>query len=219
MRPAVIVLVLAAASIALSAYPRVDIAASAMFHCRGEEPWCHRRAQPWDWLYRWGPLPGVACGVAGVGLAVGGTLRHRPRLRTAGLFLATTILIGPGLLGNSIKPFWGRPRPRQIVQFGGQREYTPVWRPDPSRRGTSFPSGHVATAFSVGSTALLVPHPAARTAIIMGSLAYGGLMGLARMAQGAHFASDVAWSATFAWVAILLSARLTLKRLPGGSGR
>ncbi|MCU0611097.1 MAG: phosphatase PAP2 family protein [Candidatus Eisenbacteria bacterium] len=103
------------------------------------------------------------------------------------------------------------------MQFGGQRQYQPVWRPAPGRRGTSFPSGHVATAFSLGSPALLTAHPAARAAIIAGSLVYGCLMGMARMAQGAHFASDVAWSATFAWVAILLSARLTLERRPPSS--
>lgn len=200
---------LALASVGISAVPGLDLAVSSRFHCPGAEAWCHGRQQPWEWFYRWGPLPGVICGATGVVMGALGALRRDVRLRARGLFLAGVLLIGPGILGNTTKPLWGRPRPRQIVEFGGTRTYQPVWRPTPGARGSSFPSGHVTTAFSLGGPALLVAHPLLRASLIAASLGYGTAMAVARLAQGAHFLSDAAWSATFAWVGILLSAHTT----------
>ncbi|MBN1426705.1 phosphatase PAP2 family protein [Candidatus Fermentibacteria bacterium] len=212
MRPATIACVLAVVSIVVSVIPRIDITVAAYLACPGDTVWCHKADQPWEWLYRFGPLPPVACGVVGIGLALAGGVRRNRPVRTAGIFLAANLLLGPGILGNSTKFLWGRPRPRHIEQFGGTQQYRPVWAPRPGARGTSFPSGHVVTAFSLGGISVLAASPVARGALVLASLVYGTLMGIARMTQGAHFATDVTWSATLAWVAIAMAARAAFAR-------
>lgn len=214
MKPAVVACLLGGVSIVVSAFPRIDIMAAARLACPGQAVWCHKADQPWDWLYRFGPLPPVACGIAGLGLGAVGIARRSRRLRAAGFFLAANLVLGPGILGNSVKPLWGRPRPRHIEQFGGAQQYRPVWAPRPGARGTSFPSGHVVTAFSLGGLSLLASSLGVRWMLLAVSLAYGGLTGIARVAQGAHFVTDVAWSATLAWVAIALSHAVFLARAP-----
>lgn len=189
--------------------PALDVALSARFYSP-EDGWRFKHAPLWRAFYRWGPLPGVVSGVSGVGLLVAGGVRRNTHLLRVGLFLAGVLLVGPGVLGNSIKPLWGRPRPRQLVTFGGTRHYTPVWDIRPGRKGTSFPSGHVCTAFSLGAPCLLVAHPGTRALMVGATLVYGTLMAVARVAQGAHFPSDAAWSAALAWLAISLVGTLTL---------
>jgi lipid A 4'-phosphatase len=54
-------------------------------------------------------------------------------------------------------------------------------------------SGHAAVAFWVTAFAFLLPNPY-RLPFIIGGLALGVLMGLARIVEGAHFLSDVVFA-------------------------
>lgn len=107
-------------------------------------------------------------------------------------FLLISLIIGPGLIVESVlKSFSGRARPRDVTQFGGDEVFTPALRlADACERNCSFVSGHAALAFWTTALAFLLPAEYRATAFVAG-LALGLLMGLARMAEGAHFFSDV----------------------------
>src|SRR5271166_1122394 len=116
--------------------------------------------------------------------------------RKALLFVALSVALGPGLLANTLlKDHWGRARPTQIEAFGGSRHFTPAPLPAAEcPQNCSFVSGHAALGFSLVAFALLLPAGAARWRAITAALGFGGVVGLARVAQGGHFLSDVLWA-------------------------
>ncbi|HCX59124.1 MAG TPA: PAP2 family protein, partial [Candidatus Cloacimonas sp.] len=65
------------------------------------------------------------------------------RNRKLYLFLVLAMIIGPGIIVNSaLKENWGRPRPRDVEQFGGRYAYEAPLEIDLSSPGKSFPCGH-----------------------------------------------------------------------------
>lgn len=69
-------------------------------------------------------------------------------------------------------------------------------------KGKSFPSGHASAAFYLIFPFFLLRNTRplwARTFLFAG-LGYGLLMGICRMCQGAHFASDVIWAGGFVYL-------------------
>lgn len=66
-------------------------------------------------------------------------------------------------------------------------------------RGKSFPCGHSSMGYYFVVFYFLARrrHKRLALAALAGTAAYGTLIGVARMAAGAHFASDVLWSAVF----------------------
>jgi lipid A 4'-phosphatase len=132
--------------------------------------------------------------------------------RTA-LFLAVSLALGPGLVVNTIlKDHWGRARPHQIVAFGGDAHFSPaVLMADQCARNCSFPSGHAALGFWLAAVAMVVP-PRWRCLAMGCALAIGTLVGLMRIAQGAHFLSDVVAAALITIGINYLVGRLILGR-------
>src|SRR6266853_4876561 len=112
--------------------------------------------------------------------------------RKALIFLVASTALGPGLLVNTIlKEHWGRARPTQIEAFGGTRQFTPA--PLPAAECASncaFVSGHAALGFSLIAFAFLLPPGGLQRGAGAAALAIGGVIGLGRIAQGAHFLSD-----------------------------
>lgn len=83
----------------------------------------------------------------------------------------------------------------QIAAFGGTREFSPAPLPAAQcPRNCSFPSGHAALGFSLVAFALLLPPGPARRCGVAAAVGFGALVGLARIAQGAHFLSDVVYA-------------------------
>jgi lipid A 4'-phosphatase len=125
------------------------------------------------------------------------------------VYLLTTVAVGPGLLVETLlKPHWGRARPKDITIFGGHAAYAPPFViSDECARNCSFVSGHAAIAFWVTAYAFLLP-PRWREPALWGGIAFGFAVGLVRIMQGAHFASDVAVAGL-----IVVSVNLTLARL------
>lgn len=166
-------------------------------------------------MYALGTLPAfLVAGLGGLWWLLGARRRHWPGPKHAGLYLVMLFLIGPGLIVNvGFKQTWGRPRPCQVRQFGGDREFLPVGTRAPDRtHNSSFPSGHAAAAFYLMAPAFVVGRRRPRLAVglsLSGGL-YGLLMGLVRVAQGAHWASDVLWSAAIIYFLAVLLARLLL---------
>jgi membrane-associated PAP2 superfamily phosphatase len=176
----------------------IDLQISRLFYDSSAATWRFRFSQPWMALYQYGPLPGLFLGLAGVVVAVASYFRAElASWRRAGLFVALLLAIGPGLAVNGIlKPQWSRPRPAQVRDFGGQQPFVGVWGFGHSALSKSFPSGHASIGFYLMAPAFLL-YPRRQklaAAFLLLGLACGGLIGLARIAQGQHFLSDVVWA-------------------------
>jgi len=165
------------------------------------DAWQFRHHGAVKFLYDFGTVPALIAGLGGLGLWVASfrvtLLRETRRL---GLFLFLCLAIGPGLLVNTVfKENFGRPRPRQVIEFGGQQEFRSVGEKPFVGQGKSFPSGHVSMGFFWLAPCLYFwrRHRKLACSFAAAALLQGGLMGFGRLAQGAHWLSDVLWSAGF----------------------
>ena len=138
--------------------------------------------------------------------------------RLGATFLIVALLLGPGVAVNSaLKDHWGRARPSQVTEFGGAKQFTPALEPtDQCGRNCSFPAGHPSIGFYFLSFALLIPAAWPRRMVFGGGLLAGALLGLMRMAQGAHFLSDVVFSGLVVFGVSWLAHELIVRR--GGLG-
>lgn len=174
--------------------------------------WLGREDPLCNFLYNYGTLPALVTAIGGLTVFILSFFtRNLARWRRSGLFLALVMILAPGLLVNAIfKEHWGRPRPRNVLEFTGKYEFEQPLEYDERSPGNSFPSGHASMGFYFfalyfvirGRKKSLTPW------IFIFSLAFGTLMGTARMAQGGHFASDVLWSAGFVYLSSALLYRM-----------
>jgi lipid A 4'-phosphatase len=173
-----------------------------------EKGWFLKKANPWNFLYDYGSIPAFTLGILSV-LVIGiSFLSHRVlRYRKIAIFLVLVLVIGPGLVSNAIfKKNWGRPRPRQIVNFGGTENFLPVWVKGVSGKGKSFPSGHASIGYFMFSPFFFLRRINKKWAVLflLSGITYGTLMGTGRMIQGGHFASDVLWAGGFTYLTGLI---------------
>jgi membrane-associated PAP2 superfamily phosphatase len=123
----------------------------------------------------------------------------------AAVLMVVTLALGPGVVTNLIlKNHWGRPRPIDVVAFGGDQPFVPWWDP----RGTcpencSFVAGEPSGAFWTLAPAAMLP-PAWRAPAYGAALVFGAGVGLLRMAGGGHFFTDVVFSGIFTFLLIWL---------------
>jgi lipid A 4'-phosphatase len=202
------------------AYPDLDRVVSHAFYedtgrFVGHLPAVQFVRSIFSWLFS------VSCGLVVVGLLV--TLIKRGawlRLRFAQwMFLLLCFAIGPGLVANIIfKDHWGRARPMQVVEFGGDKSYTPPLTPsDQCARNCSFFSGEASAIFALFfAVALVVPQWS--TGLIFVGILAGLADGTVRVLQGAHFMSDVLFAGIF--MALSVAALFALLfRVPWPSGK
>lgn len=140
-------------------------------------------------------------------------------------YLAAVYVAGPALLVNGVlKAHWGRARPYQLGDFGGEALFTPFWKiTDQCQRNCSFVSGEVAgtTALAVLILVLAWQHRPAlsgpkRGAMAALAAALPVLVALQRMAVGRHFLSDCVLALLFtAFLAAVLYRPIVG---PGGAG-
>ena len=125
------------------------------------------------------------------------------------LFLMATMALGPGLLVNVVlKDHWGRPRPIDVTQFGGDQHFVPWWDPRGDCPGNcSFVSGDVSGAFWTIAPAALTP-PQWRVLAYGAALALGTAMAVFRVMAGGHFPSDVIFAGVFTFLIIWLAYAL-----------
>lgn len=113
-----------------------------------------------------------------------------------------TLIVGSGLIIHlTLKDHWGRPRPKQVIEFGGSQTFRPFYQPnffhqpEPSK---SFPSGHSSMGFYFFSIMLIGKRLGKRWLYYGGlyaALILGALLSYARVAQGGHFFTDVFFAA------------------------
>jgi membrane-associated phospholipid phosphatase len=188
----------------------------------------------WTWAV---PLAGLVL-LAGIGLS--GTnqrlflfLNHLLYLKPAALWLNVTLFGDAGMLMVLVLPFIGR-RPDLIwnallsavittLLVNGGKEFFLLDRPpnvlaaDQFHQignmfsATSFPSGHTAAAFTLAGVVALLPFS---NRARLGMLLFAMLIGLSRIAVGAHWPMDVAAGMVVGWVAALLGVHLA-RYIPG----
>jgi membrane-associated PAP2 superfamily phosphatase len=177
----------------------LDLAICRIFYDADGRSWPFLNAEPFRTLYYHGTTPAWILGLGGLALWLAGW-PFQPSIRRSGLFFALMLAIGPGLMVNVIlKPCWHRPRPNQVVHFGGDQDFLPVLRvgqPGSGEYLRSFPSGHASMGFYLMAPAFVLRRrkPMLAYAFLLLGLAAGLVMGLSRVAQGRHFLSDVVWS-------------------------
>jgi lipid A 4'-phosphatase len=166
--------------------------------------WEYQNENPWIFLYNYGVMPAwlltiSACCVFALSF-FSTTIRS---YRKKSLFIILLLIMGPGLVVNVIfKDHWGRPRPRDVDLFSGTQPFHSVWEQGTAGHGRSFPSGHASMGFFLFSPFFVLYRTSKKQAVsfLALGLGYGSLMGLCRMIQGGHFASDVIWSAGFVYL-------------------
>lgn len=115
------------------------------------------------------------------------------------LFLLSTLILGPGLLVNSLlKNTWGRPRPNMVESFGGDMPYVPVWLPSGwCDTNCSFVSGEASSGMWLVGLAFVVPKDW-RLPTLAFTVPLCLLLSVNRIAFGGHFLSDtlLSWGLT-----------------------
>jgi lipid A 4'-phosphatase len=125
------------------------------------------------------------------------------------VFLIATMALAPGLVANVLlKDHWGRPRPIDVTQFGGDQHFVAWWDPrGDCPANCAFVSGDVAGAFWTIAPAALAP-PQWRTLAYGGALALGAGMAAIRVMAGGHFPSDVVFAGVFTFLIIWITYAL-----------
>lgn len=155
-------------------------------------------------FYNKGNIPAFALAGLSILLVIKGrTQKEKKYWSKSGLFFLVFLLLGPGLIVHTVfKDNWGRPRPRDIIEFDGEHNYLKVWQKGAAGQGKSFPSGHAAIGyFMMAPFFVFYPRGRKRLALLFLILgfSYGSVMGACRVMEGAHFLSDVLWSTGFVY--------------------
>lgn len=158
-------------------------------------PWPNFDAPLWNFLYHYGPVLPLGIGILSL---IGIFFKKLKNYRRYFIFIVLTIIIGPGIIVQSFKNTWGRPRPGEIVEFGGPYQYHTVFNPNfkligNPDDGKSFPSGHSSIGFSLIVFYFIFKNKNKKIAYssLFFSIFFGCIMGTTRMIQGGHFVSDV----------------------------
>lgn len=194
----------------------IDLAIARLFYDHQEHRWPWFYSSLCTWFYHGGIYPGLVLVAIGMAWIVWSLIRRLPwRSVQGGVFLVALFGIGPGLIVNqTFKYSWGRPRPNQVVEFGGSHAFVPVGSPGTlHRHNSSFPSGHAAVAFYLMAPAFLVNdrHRRLARSLMLGGVAFGTCMGAVRVVQGGHFVSDVVWSGAIVYFTGMVLSRLLLR--------
>lgn len=206
-----IVAALALLALIPTIWTTVDLSAAGLFI----GPAAQSDAVNWWWvelinLY----IPAVfrtLVGLSLVGWFLGSFTRIGRRWRLQLAFVALAGALGPGLLVNSgFKDNWQRARPYQVEPFGGSQQFTrAAVVTDQCDNNCSFVSGHVACGFFLVSLMLVD----LKRRVAWGALgtSTGLLIGFARMADGAHWLSDVLWAGPITLVCSWLVWKLLIR--------
>lgn len=207
---------IAVVSVFFLVFPKVDLWTSGLFYVDGagfvaeQNAFLQKVRHLGPYLVKW-----VAIGAVGI-LLLKLVLPSRPAILPLRIptFLVTTLILGPGVLVNSIlKDNWGRPRPRSVEEFGGDMPHQLVWiQTDYCDSNCSFVSGEASAAIWLVGIALIVP-VAWRWAALAFTLPLCLILSVNRVAFGGHFLSDtlLSWGVT---LLLMLSVHWLLYKAP-----
>ncbi|WP_051206303.1 phosphatase PAP2 family protein [Oceanospirillum maris] len=163
------------------------------------------------WLFKVMPtvIVPLLLGLCGISL-----LKKCPRTcrknRLNYAFMLIFLLLGPGLIVHTgFKDNWDRARPRNVVEFGGNHQFTPpLVVSDQCDKNCSFTSGHAAMGFAFIALAWVLQ---SRLWLVIG-LGLGLFVGGVRVIQGGHFLSDIIFAGYICYGTAWLLGRWILKR-------
>lgn len=125
------------------------------------------------------------------------------RYRRPALLYLITFGLGTGLIISLLKDFWPRPRPVQVIDWGGKSPFKPFF--EPLFDGTphkSFPSGHAASGFVFFALfwgGILIRDKSLKILGLTLGITFGLLLSSMRILMGAHFFFDTIASAALMW--------------------
>ena len=208
------------AAVVFLALPQIDPAIVAWFHVEGEGfPLGRNRVlRHMSSALRAATIAGA---LALLGMVVWSMVPRPPRWlppRRSAAFLLAVLLVGPGVVVNAVfKDHWGRARPAQTQEFGGERTFSPpLVMSDQCSRNCSFVSGDASVGFSLAALGLVFVRR--RRSWILVGLAAGVGIGILRIALGRHYPSDVIFSGVFVLLIAALLHRLMIGRDPPEAG-
>lgn len=192
--------------------PFLDLSIARFFYTHSNDPVEHFMSSPvLNFLFELGPLPANLTAAFAAAILIGSYLfKHLQKWRKPCLVLVLTYAIGAGLIINGVlKEYWGRPRPKQVEEFGGTQSFRPYYKPNffhqpqPSK---SFTCGHCAMGFYFFSLWLVgkrLNNRRLEGLSLTLALGLGIALSLARIMQGGHFFSDTLFSALIMWYTAL----------------
>jgi membrane-associated PAP2 superfamily phosphatase len=201
----------------------IDLNISRYFYSTGNDPVDHFVSNPFlDFIFDYAPYPGELLAIiAGLALILSYLKSSWIKWRQPALVLVLTMALGAGLIVHGIlKDHWGRPRPKQVVEFGGGQEFRPYYQPnffhqpEPSK---SFVCGHCSVGFYFFALYLigirLKKRALARWGFILALLIGIGLS-VTRIAQGGHWFTDTLVTAMIMWWTALCVDQLVYEGEP-----
>jgi len=177
----------------VTAFPAVDIAISGLFF----DGHNFLRNQWWQRLLQQGLGYFIPLSVLAVTLLYAvNRLLKRNICGVDGrrvLYVVLVLAIGCGFIVNfGLKDHFHRARPRDVVEFGGAKLFSPAFQvSNQCKTNCSFSSGDAAGGFFCLALALALSR---RRAAYIAGLGVGVVMSISRISSGAHFFSDTVTS-------------------------
>lgn len=202
--------------------PWLDLTITRHFYKTGNDPVTHFHSAAWiQFMFDYGSYPAIiAVAMACIALLLSIFSRFKA-YRAPALVLILTMLVGVVFFVHGIlKDHWGRPRPRQVIEFGGRQPFRPFYEPQFSKQpepSKSFVCGHCSMGFYFLSLLLVARRMGSKRLFWLGALltiVLGGLLSYIRMAQGGHFFSDILFAAFVMWWTALMMDWLVYAKTP-----
>ena len=180
-------------------FPEIDIYASSLFYTKDEGFFWYR--QPFIWFiyesaYHFGRVTFIVLILLLIAQFFYKKISQYITIKDT-LYMIAVLILGVGLIVNwGFKDEWDRARPESIVQFGGDKEFTPAFViSDQCETNCSFVCGHSSFGYFFLAFWFLYK----KRWILYSSLGYGTILGIGRIIQGKHFLSDVIFSLVFVY--------------------
>ena len=214
---AVALVLILVTAVVFGVFPGLDLEAAGLFYSGGNRFVGHNIwGESLRRVFYWTPFVVFAIMLALFLIRRAGRDLHWAPSGRGILFLAISLALGPGLLVNTVlKDHSHRPRPVQVLEFGGMLPFRPFYSFDGAcRRNCSFVSGEGSAAFWTVAPALLAPVRIQPVALA-GALVFGIATSLLRMAFGGHFLSDTIFAALFTWLGVIAIWRAVFRANSG----
>ncbi len=208
--PIVLPLLIALVLTVIAWLTRIDFALADLFFNEQTGKWFLKNDTLVKLIYEISPIPAFILFATGVVITLGSiwkkTWRRWNRMAICWMLV---MALGPGLVVNALfKDWYGRSRPKNVMEYGGEKQFCPVWVVGEPGVEKSFPCGHASIGFYFMAGYFCWWRRNRRTARhwLASGLIAGGVVGLVRMASGAHWFSDVVWAGVFIYFISYLSA-------------